>query len=264
MRCTLFCLLLPLLSTAQGPIYRGQRISLFAFETLRQAPKSITLRCQVANTGRYAIAYDKTQPAPPTLIIELDTQAVPTVLRGREYTISQAMRQEKITLAPGQVRKKWELKINLENTAPDTTASPAALPPTRSSCADLVFDTVYITHYSEKKMEVEYIIRNQGSQPAQLLGNSSARTDNLAVNVYFSGSTRLTRGAILADGDFLREGRETLDGILLPGQQLHGSLSFSLRHRTRFSPHLLFEIDPFQAVAECDKANNVWAMKVEF
>ncbi|HND88047.1 MAG TPA: hypothetical protein PK971_06960 [Saprospiraceae bacterium] len=263
MRWTLlWLLLLPLLSTAQEPIYRGQRISLFAFETVKQAPKSITLRCHVANTGRHPIAYGKAQPPPPALVIEMDTQAVPTVLRGREQVISAAMRQEKVSLAPGQVKKKWEIKINLENTRPDT-AAPAA-EPSRTACADLVFDTVYITHYSEKKMEVEYVLRNQGSKPAQLLGNSPSRTDNLALNVYFSGSLRLTRGAILADGDFLREGRETLDGILLPGQQLRGSLSFSLKHRTRFSPHLLFEIDPFQAVPECDKANNVWAMQVEF
>lgn len=259
-------LLFPIFGLAQEPIYRGQRISLFAFETVRQAPNTLTLRCQVANTGRYPVTYGKTQPPSPTLLVELDTQAVPMVVRGHERLISAAMlQQQKVHLEPGQVKKKWELKINLANPGPDSTALPRPAPDDlRYREADLVFDTVYITHYSEKTMEVEYVVRNQGTQAARLLGGTPSRHDNLAVNVYFSAGLRLTRGAILAGGAYLREGKETLDGWLLPGQQLRGSLSFSLKLRTRFSPNLILEIDPFQTVPEQDKANNIRGVKVEF
>lgn len=261
---TLF-FLLPCLLQAQPVIYKGLRISLFGFETVKQAPKSLTLRCSVANTGRYAVAYGKSgETMPPALVIELDTQAVPMVLRGREYLLSEAVKKEKINLPPGAVRKKLEMKINLQDLVPDSLPHLPGLQNPLDGCADLVFDTVFITQYTDKKMTLDYILRNRGSQSAQLLGTSPAKEDNLAINVYFSGSLRLTRGAVLGDGTFLRQGRETLDGMLLPGQQIHGSVEVSLRDRTRFSPNLILELDPFQTVRECDKANNTWGVKVEF
>ncbi len=265
MRPLCFLLLLPLFAAAQNPIYKGLRISLFAFETTKQAPKSITLRCSVANSGRYAVAYGKNDAPPhPTLVVELDTQAIPTLLRGREYLLSEAVKKEKINLKPGAVRSKLELKINLQTTTTDTTTSPPALQNPQDGCPDLVFDTVFVSRYTDKMMTVQYVLRNQGNQAAQILGPTKSRDDNMAVNVYFSGGLRLTRGAILANGEFVREGRETLDGLLLPGQQLHGYLDISLKNRTRFSPNLVLELDPFQSVPECDRTNNVWGVKVEY
>ena len=261
---TLF-LLLPCLLQAQPVIYKGLRISLFGFETIKQTPKSLLLRCNVANTGRYPVAYDKSgERLPPSLVIELDTQAVPIVLRGREQLLSEAIKKEKINLQPGMVRKKLDIKINFQDLAPDTLTHPPSLQNPLDGCPDLVFDTVFITHYTDKKMKLDYVVRNRGSQPTRLLGNSPAREDNMAINVYFSGSLRLTRGAVLGDGTFIREGRETVDGLLLPGQQLHGSVEVNLKDRTRFSPNLILELDPFQTVRECDKANNTWGVKVEF
>ena len=261
----LLLLLLPLFSAAQTPIYKGLRISLFAFETTKQAPKSITLRCSVANTGRYPVVYGKNETQPhPTLVVELDTQAIPALLRGREHLLSEAVKKEKINLQAGAVRTKLELKINLQAAPTDTAASTPILQNPQEGCPDLVFDTVFVSRYTDKMMTVQYVLRNQGNQAAQLLGSTKSRDDNMAVNVYFSGGLRLTRGAILADGEFVREGRETLDGLLLPGQQLHGYLDISLKNRTRFSPNLVLELDPFQSVPECDRTNNVWGVKVEF
>jgi len=265
MRLACVFLLLPLLALAQSPIYKGLRISLFAFETTKQAPKTITLRCSVANSGRHAVAYGKNAAPPhPMLVIELDTQAVPALLHGREHLICEAVKKEKINLSPGAVRTKLELKINLQSPPADTSAAQPVLQNPGDGCPDLVFDTVFVSRYTDKMMTVQYVLRNQGNQPAQLLGSTKSRDDNLAVNVYFSGGLRLSRGAILADGVFVREGRETLDGLLLPGQQLHGSLDISLKNRTRFSPNLIVELDPFQTVQECDRANNVWGVRVEY
>jgi hypothetical protein len=265
MRLACVFLLLPLCALAQSPIYKGLRISLFAFETTKQAPKTITLRCSVANSGRYAVAYGKNGALPhPMLVVELDSQAVPALLRGRERLLCEAVKREKISLSPGAVRTKLELKINLQPPPADTAASQPLLQNPGDGCPDLVFDTVFVSRYTDKMMTVQYVLRNQGNQAANLLGANKSRDDNMAVNVYFSGGLRLTRGAILADGEFVREGRETLDGLLLPGQQLHGSVEVSLKNRTRFSPNLIVELDPFQTVQECDRANNVWGMKVEY
>jgi len=261
----LLLLLLPCLLQAQPAIYKGLRVSLFGFETIKQAPKSLTLRYNIANTGRYPLAYGKSGEAlPPSLVIELDTQAVPLVLRGREHLLCEAIKKEKINLPPGGVRKKLEMKINFQDVTPDSLSHTPSLQNPLDGCPDLVFDTVFITQYTDKKMTLDYVVRNRGSQSARLLGDSPSREDNLAINVYFSGSLRLTRGAVLGDGIFVREGRETLDGVLLPGQQLQGSLVVNLKDRTSFSPNLILELDPFQTVRECDKANNTWGVKVEF
>jgi len=155
-------------------------------------------------------------------------------------------------------------KINFQDVTPDSLSHTPSLQNPLDGCPDLVFDTVFITQYTDKKMTLDYVVRNRGSQSARLLGDSPSREDNLAINVYFSGSLRLTRGAVLGDGIFVREGRETLDGVLLPGQQLQGSLVVNLKDRTSFSPNLILELDPFQTVRECDKANNTWGVKVEF
>lgn len=264
--CALLLLSLPLFAASQNPpIYKGLRLSLFAFETTKKAPKSITLRCSVANSGRYPVAYGKNDAQPhPALVVELDTQAIPALLRGREGLLSEAVKKEKITLQPGAVRTKLEMKINLQAPPTDTAASQPVLQNPQDDCPDLVFDTVFVSRYTDKMMTVQYVLRNQGNQAAQLLGPTKSRDDNMAVNVYFSGGLRLTRGAILANGEFVREGRETLDGLLLPGQQLHGNLDISLKNRTRFSPNLILELDPFQSVPECDRTNNVWGVKVEY
>lgn len=265
MKSILCFLFLPLVSLGQTSIYKGLRISLFAFETTKQAPKSISLRCHVANSGRHAVSFGKNGETPhPALVIEMDTQAVPALLRGREHLLCEAVKKERISLQPGAVRTKVDLKINLQATVADTSSGHLPVQNPSANCPDLVFDTVFVSRYTDKMMTVSYVLRNQGSHVAHLLGPTKSRDDNMAVNVYFSGGLRLTRGAILADGDFIREGRETLDGLLLPGQQLHGSLDISLKNRTRFSPNLVVELDPFQTVPECDRSNNVWGVKVEY
>jgi hypothetical protein len=100
------------------------------------------------------------------------------------------------------------------------------------------------------------MVRNAGSAAANLLGESDKAEDNLALNVYFNSGTKLTRGAILAGGIFIQKGRETLDGLLLPGQVLAGEIEINLANRTRFTSSLVFELDPFQTVNDCNRANN--------
>jgi hypothetical protein len=113
-------------------------------------------------------------------------------------------------------------------------------------------------------MSLQFLIRNAGNAAARLLGASDKIEDNLGVNVYFNSSPKLTRGAIFAEGIFIREGVETLDGVLLPGQALQGEIKINLANRTKFTPNLIFELDPFQTVQECDRTNNTRAILVEF
>ena len=245
-------------------IYKGLRISLFGFSIKKQKQERLSVLLSVANTGRLPVSFGKkTDPPPENLVIELDTVNLPIVLQGRESLLTDAIRKEKINVMPGQILTDVVVEVVLKE--PET----AGIVPADDSinlqiCADLVFDTAYIVQYTEDKMLLRFVLRNTGDASAWLLGKSDRPDDDLAVNVYFVSGQKLTRGAILADGIFIQKGRETLDGILLPGQILQGDIEISLARRSKFSPNLVFELDPFQTVTDCKRGNNTKAVVVEF
>jgi hypothetical protein len=251
---------------AQGDtsIYKGLRISLFDVSIKKQKSESISLKLSVVNTGRLPVSFGKKNEAPPeNLVVEFDTVNLPFVIQGRESLLAEAVRKEKISLQPGEMLRDMSLEIKLK--APDTTSLPLpGGPQTGQICADLVLDTVQIIQYTDNAMLLHFIVRNAGNTTAFLLGNTDNPDDNLAVNVYFTSGTKLTRGAILADGMFIQKGRETLDGLLLPGQMLEGEIEISLTNRSKFAPNLVFELDPFQSVSDCNRSNNTKSVVVEF
>jgi hypothetical protein len=262
MRC--LALFFVLFATCTGisaqPEYKGLRLALFDFEVQKKGRSSVTIQCDVANTGR--LPWDsRLRTHPDSLVLELDSLNLPTMLQGRTALLKEALLRQKMALAPGDVRPDLTLKIQLDraniNLQPQTD-SPV------TQCADLVFDTAFVVEYTERSMSLEFVLRNQGALPAKLLGSTTRREDNLAVNVYFNSGMQLTRGAIFAGGMFVQEGRETIGGLLLPGQQLRGNLEISLKGRTRFAPNLIFELDPFQALDECDRTNNTKALLFQF
>lgn len=249
----------------EATIYKGLRISLFAFEVLKQKPDNVSLRLQVVNTGRLPVSFGRKGEKPPeSLVVELDTLQLPAILQGRENLVSEAVRNSKVELKPGEMQEGLKLDIKLKPKRPEEKRNTPEAGSPEKGCANLVFDTAYIVEYTEESMRLHYIIRNAGNLPANLLGKTGAEDDNLAVNVYFISGNKLTRGAILADGTFIHEGDETLDGILSPDQVLHGELKISLKNRTQFAPNLLFELDPFLQINDCDRTNNTIVVKVEF
>ncbi len=258
-----FCCSATITAQADAPLYKGQRITLFDIKILQQNKKSIVVLCQGANTGRLPIHLDGKHLAnSAALLIELDSFSLPVILQGREYLLAKAFRRQKLRIAPGEIREYIRLTIPLRK---QEIEPPTADGTGNKVCADLVFDTAYVAEYTDKTMLLRFVIKNMGTMPARLLGNSARNVeDNVAVNVYFISGTKLSRGSIYADGMFIREGKETLDGILQPGQVLHGELEISLKNRTRFSPNLAFELDPFQRTDECDRTNNTRTVVVEF
>ncbi len=262
--CVLFIVGAGILTAqSEAPIYKGLRISLFNVKILKQNKKTIQVLCQGANTGRLPIVTNgKNTASAAALMVELDSFSLPALLQGREQLLSEALRRQKLRLEPGEIRENIRLTIPLRKQQDN------ALPPDKTGgnlCPDLVFDTAFVAQYNDKTMLLRFAVRNAGTAAAHLLGDSGrSAADNVAVNVYFVSGAKLSRGAIYADGVFIREGVETLDGILLPGQVLYGALEISLKNRSRFSPNLVFELDPFQRVDECDRTNNTRAVLIEF
>lgn len=247
-----------------APTYKGLRISLFDVSIKKQKAESVSLKVSVANTGRLPVSFGKKDESPPeNLVVELDTVNLPLVLQGREQLLAEAIKKGSLSLQPGEIVRDVALEIKLKS--PDSLLSPApAEASSGKACPDLAFDTAYIIEYTEKTMTLRFVIRNVGNTTARLLGDAGKTEQNLAVNAYFNSSPKLTRGAIFADGIFIQKGRETLDGILLPGQALQGEIKIGLANRTRFTPNVVLELDPFQKVKDCDRANNTRAVMVEF
>lgn len=227
--------------------YQGLRLAVFGFETLRQNSNSITLRCEVANTGRLPVVLQGKELLFPPLVVELDTGNLPGLLRERPALVQRAVQRAHIRLAPGEIRADWSLSIDLRDTLPEIL-----LP----ACADLVLDTAYLVQQDEHTLTVWFQVRNAGAQAARLFSENN----ELALNTYFVGGTKLTRGAIFSEQIPLKAPRGLEHGALPAGKSVHWQVKVSTKARTRFSPHLALEFDPLQVVPDCGAGKKVWVI----
>ena len=132
------------------------------------------------------------------------------------------------------------------------------VPNRKNGCVDLVFDTIRVIKITEKFIELEFVIRNNGNIPAPIFGNTHTIEDHVAVHFFFSGTQRLTRGAILADGIYLTEGLKNTKGLLYPQTTYTVRHKLSLEKKTRFSGVIILQLDAFDVIPnECDETNNV-------
>ena len=230
--------------------YQGLRLALFDLEILKQTAGSINLRCQVANTGRLPVDRDgKGEASFPPLVVELDTLHLPAVLRERPGLVQRALLRVKIRLAPGAIESGLSLTIHLQDTLPETVCLPI--------CTHLVIDTAYGIQKNERTLTVRFHLRNAGETPVQL----SNAGKQVALNTYFVSGDKLTRGAIFAEQIMLKPVRELADGTLAPGASVSWEVEVTTQHRTRFSPHLALEFDPWQALPDCSQRGRVWVLK---
>ncbi len=130
-----------------------------------------------------------------------------------------------------------------------------------STCIDLTFDSVSIVQITDKYVEIEYSIINKGNAPAPIFGEKRSTSDNVAVHFYYSGTPRLTRGAILADGIYLTEGLKETKGMLAPNAVYKNRFKLSLEKKNRFYGVIILQLDVFDVLRhECDETNNIFAI----
>lgn len=129
------------------------------------------------------------------------------------------------------------------------------------SCIDLAFDTVKVIKMTDKYIEIEFSIVNKGTLSAPIFGRKSAKEDNVAVHFYFSGTNRMTRGAVFADGIYLTQGLKETKGWLTPNEVYTERIKLSLKKRISFYGVILLQLDAFDILSqECDETNNVKAI----
>lgn len=249
-RLTFLLLLCSLSKAFAQPAYSGARLALFDIQILQQKPQSLKLRCRMANTGRQTLGGRKNAAE---MVVELDTPGMPGLLRGHEASLEAAARNNCPKLKPGEISDPIWLNIRLKPRS-------NALPSNAGECAEIVFDTAFVEDWGKRTMRLRYFLKNTGNAPAYFF----AKNAEPLVNLYFVSGTKLTRGAIPAGSTSISKGRETLDGILLPGEILEGRVEINLKDRSKFSPNIALEFDPAQSVDECRRVGNVWVVSLRY
>ncbi len=131
----------------------------------------------------------------------------------------------------------------------------------QDTCIDLVFDTIKVLRIESKFIELEFTIRNNGTTAAPIFGKSRSKQDNVAVHFYFSGASRMTRGAMLIDGIYLTTGLKDTKGWLAPNAVYTERIKLSLKKRIPLYGVILLQLDAFDVLPqECDETNNVKAI----
>ncbi|MBC7776817.1 MAG: hypothetical protein H7246_15390 [Phycisphaerae bacterium] len=230
--------------------YTGSRLALFDVQILQQKPQTLALRCRMANTGRQTLGTKKNVAE---MVVEFDTIGLPGLLRGHESDIAEAARGNCPKLKPGEISEPIWLNVRLHSRE-------VVLTPGTGGCAEMVFDTAFVEEWGERTMRLRYYLKNIGSAPAHFFSKNAEPI----VNLYFVSGAKLTRGAIPAGNTSIQKGRETLDGVLLPGQVLEGRVEITLKDRSKFSPNIALEFDPAQAVDECGRTGNVWVLRLRY
>ncbi len=145
--------------------------------------------------------------------------------------------------------------------AASKTADPKAAQPdsTAAPCIDLIVDSVSVLSLTSGSVTLQYFIRNIGTAPAPLNGDGALVKEKVAVQFFFSGSNRITRGSIFAHSAFVSaDALKETKGVLAPGKAVRQTAKFSLENKPRFYKVILIEIDALNAIEnECDETNNV-------
>ena len=124
-----------------------------------------------------------------------------------------------------------------------------------------MIDSVQIIKFDEKYIWLEITILNKGTKAAPIFGSKKTINDNVAIQFYFSGTPRLSRGSVLGDGIYLTDGLKETKGMLMPNIPYKHKAKVSLEKKIRFYKVLLLQIDAFNVIEqECDETNNVKAV----
>lgn len=122
---------------------------------------------------------------------------------------------------------------------------------------DLIFENIKILKRKKKWVLIEFSIKNIGNETVNMIGDPKIEEDNLAIRAYFSGTPRLSRGAIVTGGMFFDAERKNPDSAFLkPGQTITKTIKVDTKMRTRYLKVLIFAIDPFNAIDESNRKNN--------
>jgi hypothetical protein len=131
---------------------------------------------------------------------------------------------------------------------------------TGDSCYDLEIISLKMLEKSKKEAVVEYIIMNHGNTAVKIEGEQRSKSDNIGIQIFFSGDDKFNRGDLLVDGIFLKTPSDS-DGTIPAKSAYKAQLVIDLDRKTSFHASLIMHVDPVQIYDECDETNNYASMK---
>lgn len=292
--CTFVWLFFFCLSLSGQDNYTGHRLHLFNIQILKDADSYCQIRFNAANTGREDLNISAKRPL-PTLVLDYDHTVFDNKLGAYRENIRRAMTVNDLKLQVGKVENCILLQFDKflpedtirnpqivpkepqeqvltesdKNTNPDRantgsgTADTPVFQERESDCFDFGLDTVKIIKKNKNYLTLEYVLRNKGSTGAPMLGKTSAESDNLSIRVFISGVPKMTKGALVFGGTFIENMPKGEDGKIPPGKRFSGTFKVDIREKSRYMNYLIFSIDPFQTVRECDERNNIFVLNIE-
>lgn len=130
----------------------------------------------------------------------------------------------------------------------------------KSVCPDLVFKGMKIVKKTKNYITIEYTLENLGKGPAYL-GNNSKST-NIAIRAFLSTSENISRGSLPLGGGFVTYNNGKSDQLNV-AESFTASIKLDIKKMTRFTPYIILNFDPFNAMEECSKANNYSSLKID-
>jgi hypothetical protein len=282
--------------------YAGYRLHVADIKVIKSKNDELFLSCNLANTGKFDVAFNKKSPM-PYLQLTFDQSLAANNLTHLQDNFRDGLLTQALKINLGQVLRNVNLKIKASSPAnSETKSQPVALrdaPPKneakpketpankknyseevfekpvfeergaetilneKSVCPDLVFDTIILVKNDGKTAVLDYRISNVGKGPAKIYSENGDDKNNLGLRAFISGSTMLSKGALVIGGDFIKSGLEQSGGILQPGRSFKGSITLDIRRKTRYLPVIILSLDAFMSLHECDRANNTKSILVE-
>ncbi len=129
-------------------------------------------------------------------------------------------------------------------------------PEASNKCFDLVIEDLEVVKSTKRNIYLQFNLINYGEGIFKF-NRKDKRYDNLSIKAYFASIPRLTRGALIVGGEHFDDLFDEKKFELGFGEKLKGTMKVPLEKMTRFTPVVIFELDPFSAIYECDKVNNV-------
>ncbi|MFK8103253.1 MAG: hypothetical protein AB8G15_12035 [Saprospiraceae bacterium] len=260
-----------------APAYQGYRLHLTRFTILKKKKKSIKLKYTAINTGREALNLGK-KNVPPQVLIDFDDDFAESDLAAYETEIRKQILAEELKLAPGELAFNRSFKLSLSKdkikkaekeekeeigfTLNVGSGSTDQNYLDKNFCSDLSFDTIYVLKKSKHSITLGYTLSNYGKGPATMFGTKPVEADNVAIKAYLAATGKLTRGSLAIGGAFITKGLKDEKGLLQPQESYTGTIKLNLREMTRFTPHIVLDLDVYGTLRECNERNNTRAILI--
>ncbi len=177
----------------------------------------------------------------------------------KKYLKVREPKEEKVK-APKHPRKVSHPKENKHRKSTKTkTMSPIGelpKPEASNKCFDLVVEDLEVVKSSKRNIYLKFNLINYGEGVFKF-DRKNDRYDNLSIKTFFASIPRLTRGALIVGGEHFDDLFDQKKFELGFGEKISGTIKVSLEKMTKFTPVVILELDPFSAISECDKVNNV-------